>query len=157
MNCPETQKSSQLPELPKDVYLDERKININLELESTKTFDKAIITLSSGALGLSITFIRLIAPSPKYLWILFSAWGLLLFSLFTIMLSFKFSIRSLRRYRDMLDADQKGERDALKQKNTLARWTSFLNLFSLIAFILGIISLAVFVGTNLCRIRSEGG
>ena len=62
------------------IYLEERKDLVKAEQSMYERFDKAILTLSAGALGISITFINQIAPTPKPNtrgWIL-SAW--LLFS-----------------------------------------------------------------------------
>ena len=42
-------------------YHKERKVLIDGEWEAARSFDKAMLTLSAGALGLSITFIDKIA------------------------------------------------------------------------------------------------
>ena len=57
-------------------YLDERKLLIDAEAEGARSFDKAIMTLSAGALGLSLTFIKEIVchPHGSTLWLLIGAW-----------------------------------------------------------------------------------
>ena len=43
-------------------YLEERKLLIEAQQQSYQQFDKAILTLSSGGLGVSIIFLRDILP-----------------------------------------------------------------------------------------------
>ena len=48
-----------------NTYLDERKSLVNTELEISARFDKGILTLSGGALLLSMTFVKDIADKPN--------------------------------------------------------------------------------------------
>ncbi len=45
-------------------YLDERRLAMDAEKSGASQFDKAVLTLAAGAFGISIAFIREIAPSP---------------------------------------------------------------------------------------------
>jgi hypothetical protein len=79
-----------------ELYLDERKQLIDAARESSRTFDKAVLTFGAAVFGASIAFLKDIAPIPaaetmKWLgasWLLFSL-GLL-----AILLSFVFSHRA---------------------------------------------------------------
>ena len=54
-------------------YLDERRLLIEAEQKGAQQFDKAILTLTAGALAISLTFIKNIAPHPKAWTIIFLA------------------------------------------------------------------------------------
>ena len=45
--------------------LEDRKILIDAARESARTFDKAILTITSGAFGLSFIFLKEIVPTPN--------------------------------------------------------------------------------------------
>jgi hypothetical protein len=135
--------------LPQDVYADERKLLIDEEREAARTFDKAMLTLSGGALGLSITFIRQLAPKPHLIGLLVTAWSCLAVALLATILGLHISQSAIRRARDMLDDDQRGISDALNRKNDPARLTNCFNWIAAFAFLAGIAFLAVFAIFNL--------
>lgn len=132
-------------------YLDERRILIDLEKESSRSFDKAMLTLSAGALGLSITFIRQISPSPlpgtfgflKVAWICFAL------SILTTLISFLLSQSAIRKQREILDQDYQKGSNVKEQDNWLASATNALNWVSVLFFTVGIGLLSWFSIENL--------
>ncbi len=60
-------------------------------------YDRVVLTLSGGALALSITFVSQIAPAAIDSWKLAWGWGFLLVSLLLVALSYIPSIRAHRR------------------------------------------------------------
>ena len=72
------------------LFLDERKLLIDAEREGSRTFDKAILTLASGAFGFSIAFLKEIVPHPfsNTLWLLGVSWSFFAVSLVVILFSF---------------------------------------------------------------------
>lgn len=136
-----TQKYS--GDLPYDVYVDERKLLIDAEREGARSFDKYILTLAAGALGLSLTFIRIIAPtaSQKTVWYLFWAWGLFCLSILSTLVSFLTSQRACRIAVKILEGK--------KKNNHMAKVTLFLNIVSIIFFVGGTILLLIFSSKNL--------
>jgi hypothetical protein len=60
-------------------------------------YDRVVLTLSGGALALSVTFIAQIAPEAIDSWKLAWGWGFLLSSLLFVALSYIPSIRAHRR------------------------------------------------------------
>lgn len=63
------------------VYLDERKALIDAEREGARLFDKAILTLTAGAFGLSLAFIKQIVTVIKcgtLLWLIIGGLDFLL-------------------------------------------------------------------------------
>ena len=131
------------------VYLDERKQLIDAERNTAQQFDKAILTLASGALGLSITFIKQIAPHPKSqsIYFLIVAWVLFSFSILSTLISFLISQAACRRQREILDQDISEKEH--KINNNAADWTNRLNYLSIAFFILGIVFLIIFSAVNL--------
>ncbi len=90
---------------PHKSYLDERRAIESSEADAAKSFDQAMLTLSGGALGLSVTFIEHIAPRPLpwTLWILFPGMLFLGFSLALTLASFLISQYACRQSRHDLD------------------------------------------------------
>ena len=131
------------------VYLAERKALVEAEQEGAKFFDKAILTLTAGAFGLSLTFIRQIVPSIKYCtkFLLILGWTGFCLSLLSTLVSFLTSQAACRRQRRILESVFCKE--GAEEKNALAQVTHGLNIFSICAFIVGMIFLALFVILNL--------
>ncbi len=148
---------NKIDDLEYHVYLDERKALIDAEHESARLFDKAILTLTSGAFGLSLAFIRQIVPSIKCGTKLFLIFGWMGFSLslLSTLISFLISQFACRKQREILeleysrDQKQNSQEDKQNIKNKWACCTNRLNISSLVFFILGLIFLAVFVIINL--------
>jgi hypothetical protein len=139
-----------------DVYLGEREKLISSLAEETHKFDKAILTLSGGAFGFSLAFIKDIVPTIKggtFFWLL-ASWAGFGLSLLSTMISFLASQGACRKQIEILEQDFFGEEKQEKQKkqekltNRAAGWTLGLNITSIAAFILGVILLVVFVAIN---------
>ncbi len=66
----------------------ERQWLLQADHAASRDFDKAIMTLAAGALGVSIAFVHDVAPHPVRVAWLGWAWGLFAASLVLILLSF---------------------------------------------------------------------
>lgn len=120
---------------------------IKADYEASEAYDKAIMTLSGGALAISITFIHDIAPSPKpatvyWLAIAWCAFGL---SVALSLISKLTSQWALRKAIDQTDSltiyDQSpgaGFSDV----------TKYLNIIAGMAFLIGVGTLARFAVLN---------
>ncbi len=129
-----------------EVYLDERRPLIEAEQKGAQQFDKAILTLAGGALAISLTFIKNIAPHPK-VWTIYwlaLAWIAFIVSLLSTLCSFLTSQSACRKQRDILENEFFNSEDSHNENNISALWTKRLNLFSIILFVLGIIFLSIF-------------
>ena len=128
----------------------ERKLALEAEYSDAEHYDRWLITLASGSFGISIAFIRYIAPSPTCIskWFLGLAWIFLLLSILATLSSLQFSQLGFRRYREILDNKQIG-RDPQDESNRHADTVKVLNWASLILFILGAVMLAIFSFLNL--------
>lgn len=130
-------------------YLDERKLLIDAEREQSRSFDKAMLTLSAGALALSLTYMADFVVSPSGQGLLYAAWILFSISLLATAWSFLISQSALRKQREILDAIHGDKRRADRHsKNTLGRVTNCLNLCSVIAFTVAVAMLAAFAILN---------
>lgn len=137
--------------LEREVYLQERRDLIQAEAEQSRSFDKAILTLTAGALALSLTFAKDVVPtmSASTTWILQLSWGIFVLSLLLTLTSFQISASAIRRQREILDSEQASNRPVGQQINCPARWTGCLNWGSLIAFMVGAVMMTLFVALNL--------
>lgn len=182
---PELRPPSHLPTPMDDTnyqtYIDERKILVEAEQKSSDEFDKGILTLSSGALGLSLVFLEKIAPSPavETLPYLTLAWTFLILSVLSVLASFRTSVHAYQDQRSILEADFFGSgapeittppivasllnplfRKSDWHYNKWTRLTMFLNWCSIFTFILGTCFLAWFSfqnvwGTSVNKPQSE--
>ena len=131
--------------LEREAYLEERKMLIEGEGEASQSFDKTLVTLSAGAFGLSLAFIVQVAPRPVTMWALYLAWGGLVLSLLSVLLSFLMSQYGFRRAQEILDSRYKG---GIEESNVWNTATGILNVFSIVSFIVGVVSLAYFAVRN---------
>ncbi len=145
--------------LEQDTYLKTRQSYNEAELEVSGRYDKWILTLSGGALGLSITFIEKIAknPTPDTLFWLKISWGCLVISLLIALLSLVTSQSAIRENREELDSAHSEKR---APNLSFPRWftciTNGLNWGSLLLFILGVTFLCVFSFKNIDQSITKG-
>ena len=146
--------------LDQETYLSTRKSYDEAELEVSGRYDKWILTLSGGALGLSITFIEKIAKSPTpdtLVWLKIS-WVCLVLSLLTGLLSLVTSQSAIRENRNELDlAHSERRAPRLIFSRCFTYVTNGLNWGSLFLFILGVAFLCVFSFTNIDQSITKGG
>lgn len=135
--------------MDKETYHAERKLLIDAEREGARSFDKAMLTLSAGALALSITFVRHVAPQPRLVWVLVVSWVAFICSLLSILLSFLLSEAGMRKQRKIIDADLMRQSKACSEPNWFFKAVVGTNWASMVLFVGGVILFAVFAGCNL--------
>ena len=128
-------------------YQQQRDSACEIEERVAHSFDKAMLTLSAGALGLSVTFVQHIAPNPVHLCRLACAWAGFGLSLVSTLLSLLLSQHALRQYRRSLD--DRIARKSSPERRRSAHVTNCLNWASAILFIVGVWFLAWFSFANL--------
>jgi hypothetical protein len=132
-------------------YIEERKSLIDAEREAARSFDKAMITLSSGGLALSIAFVGQASPTGVELgYFLFASWIFFSLALLTITASFLMSQSALRAQREIIDQEysQKCSDNGSGRKNRYATYTGCLNWLAIGFFALGVLSLVTFTIRN---------
>lgn len=121
-----------------------RELLQKMENEAQDQYDKTVLYLSTGALGISFTFLKDIISVENAVAIgwLVTAWISWAISVSAILWSFFSSRIALRNAIKAIDEDKKPDSKADK-------FTTILNFLSGIFFILGLICIIVFVKTNL--------
>lgn len=135
-------------DLEYEVYLESRKSYVESKGKSSEMFDKSILTLAAGALGLSITFINQIVETikPGTLFWLGIAWVGLCLSILSTLISFRTSVESFEKQIKILDDSYPNIPTISNKYITI---TKALNWVSTASFIVGTGCLAVFSYINL--------
>jgi hypothetical protein len=130
------------------IYVDERKSLVEGEKTTADNFDKNILTLAAGALGISLVFLEKIAPepNPKTLIYLYLSWASLVSSLLAILSSQLTGQYAYRRARVLLEDEffPEEKKENCKKGNWWAKTTQFLNWASIFAFVFGTALLVYF-------------
>lgn len=138
--------------MDKDVYLQHINVLYETEADQARQFDRAVLTLASAALGLSITFLKDIVPHPipTTIYWLVSAWVLLTASILSTLTSFQLSQSALRRAREIWDSKYEDQENCLDDdSNRLSGWVIGLNWTSLVLFVAGVLIFVAFVSLNI--------
>jgi len=140
-------------------YLDHRHLLIQGRFLVSASLDKALLTLSGGALAVSMTFVKDIAKNPTWTWVLVGAWisfgftvGVMLLSIYVCQLAYK-------REREILDVKQRRKSDKEQNNNITKRnngakniWsilTEIGTLISMLSFMIGLVFLGIFIWVNM--------
>ncbi|MBU0586612.1 hypothetical protein KJ780_03800, partial [Candidatus Micrarchaeota archaeon] len=119
-----------------------------LKQESQRSYDKAVLSLSGGALGISFAFIsKFIGDSqvvcPGWLLTAWISWGI---SITSILFSFYFSNIALRKAINQVDS---GTIQSERPGGLFDKVTATLNAFGGILFLIGVFSIIIFVSANM--------
>jgi len=119
-----------------------------LERESQQSYDKAVLTLSGGALGISFAFVSDFLDKSNVIcsgWLLTAwiSWGV---SVSAILFSFFFSNLALRKAIDQVDKKTIQKERPGGSFDTI---TAFLNAAGGLLFLVGVISIIIFVIANM--------
>jgi hypothetical protein len=125
----------------------------------TDSFDKGMLTLSSGALGVSLVFIKDIIPLGHAVWIslLLISWVAFALCIVVTVVSFLLSTAALKRHRDLLDEMYKTKNREL-EKNQTSGWSISVWICTRLAltlFLLGLVLTVVFVIKNVSNSHTE--
>jgi hypothetical protein len=139
---------SQQPKPPiPDHLVDYRKFLVSAEQKSQEDFDKAVLTLSGSALGISFTFLKdivgvnPIAEPELLIW----SWRLWAGSILCVLFSYFLSHISLRKAIAQVDD---GTIYNQKPGEAWATWTACLNISGAALFVLGVLTLTYFASIN---------
>lgn len=132
-------------------YVDFRRMYADSNRETSKLLDQSLLTLAGGALGLSLTFIRQVFPSPTLgsLPALLFAWVLFGSCILATLISLITSGHANERTTEQLDEAFYGGGLISKPNNIASAWTGHANVISMACFINAVWLLAWFVIQNL--------
>ena len=133
-------------------YLKERSALVDAKFRVAENYDKAFLTLTGGALAISMTFIANIVKNPIDKWSLIIAWICLGLGLALHLFSCQFCGKAYGTQISELDKEQQARFDGKEYKYKKNKWSSVTKTFNYITlalFLLGIVFLAIFVITNI--------
>ncbi|MEZ0150394.1 MAG: hypothetical protein AB9Q19_13940 [Candidatus Reddybacter sp.] len=121
-------------------------------LSNNEAFDKAILSLSSAGLGLSLTFFKFVVPADKacHIDLLERGWYFFLGAIVSTLISFVVSQQAQKKEIEHAEKYYLEGLDEYGNKNNPAsNLTEALNILSGILFIVALVSIVSFVTENI--------
>jgi hypothetical protein len=128
-------------------FLDERRSLNDARFKVAETLDKALLTLSGGALGISMTFVKDIAKNPTCKYTLIGSWILFGLTIASILLSLYFCQAAYKKQREILDDEQIGKKNTKNNKWSIV--TKALYFIAIVSFLFGLLLLGIFIVVNM--------
>ena len=142
-----------------ELYVKEEEDLSKRDLSNVENLDKAILSLSSAGLGLSLVFIRNVVKlaEANYVWILHVSWLMFVLAITSTLLSYLFGQHALDRQRDLNEKYfLEGDENARQQSSFASGMTRFLSYVSVFTYIAAVSGTAIFIGLNLENIPAIG-
>lgn len=125
-----------------------RQALIDTKIKLNESYDKLLITLSGGALALSITFLKDVIGTKDILYpsLLLTSWGLFIFSLASILGEILFGIQAHKKAIKQID-----DNTIYKEKvgGKYSFFSIILHWAAAVSLLLGLIFISVFVYLNI--------
>ncbi|WP_153145323.1 hypothetical protein [Dechloromonas sp. H13] len=139
------------------LYGETRADLLKRQLSNSENVDRAILTVSTAALGFSLAFLKDVVPiqTADYVWLLYFSWTLFVLAIINTLFSFYTSQKAIDAQLELarLYYIQQDE-SALASKPKFSTVTDFLNSAGSIIFVAGLITACIFVGINLGKEQS---
>lgn len=151
-----TQTESNAASQPeRDLYIAHAKQTWNDIQSSTDSFDQSLLTLSSGALGLSLAFIKDIVPFKEAVWskTLYASWISFAVCVVLTVFSFRLSIAAQGKHLEYLAKYYLERRQEYFNKRSV--YSKVLSVFTWLAsafFLIGLVCTVLFCLKNVGRI-----
>ncbi|MBP1646539.1 MAG: hypothetical protein H6Q16_2117 [Bacteroidetes bacterium] len=132
-------------------YSDEYRDKIQeIVSKSEDDFDKKILTIASGALAISFSFISFLVSINNCKWLLIIGWFLLIICIFTNLFSHLSSKRNAQKTIEDLDNGKPEDEDNVRC-NIIKRnkRINLINLLSVIFLLVGVLLIIIFAAINL--------
>jgi hypothetical protein len=115
-------------------------------LKASESYDKMIVTLAGGGLGLTVTFIHDLTPHPRLVWLLLVGWSFWCASLLLVLVSYLSSVSAHGQIIDQMD-----ERVASVRRPR--KWTTAFNYAAALLLVVGAVYVVVFAWYNLLHVH----
>jgi hypothetical protein len=127
----------------------------------SENFDKYLITFSTGALALSLSFIKDIVPLKDAIWVpcLIVSWFLFISAALVTLISFRISLRALEKMSPVVDEFYLNGNVEAFNKHMTDPWTLWVDRCAwggIIFFVLGLIFTMIFVSANVLGAKRMG-
>jgi hypothetical protein len=145
-------KNMSATEERKNLYATTRADLLVRQLSNSENFDKAILSLSTGALGLSLTFIKFIVPLEKAISIGYLTLSWLMFGAAIIATLLSFVSSQLGINKQLVFAKEyylNNNEEFLAKTNWFAKITNYLNYAAGLFFAIAVATTIFFVTQNL--------
>lgn len=133
------------------LYVKEEEDLSKRDLSNVENLDKAILSLSSAGLGLSLVFIRNVVKLAEadHVWVLHVSWLMFVFAITSTLLSYLFGQRALNKQREFNEKYYlEGDEDAGQKVTFSSRITRVLSYVSVFTYIAAVACTALFIGLN---------
>jgi len=136
--------------------LEYRKVLVAADQKGQEEFDKAVLSLSGGALGVSLVFLKdVIGSDPiQYPYLMMLAWACWAFSTLAVLSSYHMSNLTVREGIAQIDRD---EAYSGPIGGRYAAWTQRLNMVGAGLFFAGVLLITVFASINLSNKERSNG
>ena len=121
------------------------------DLSNVENLDKAILSLSSAGLGLSLIFIRNVVKLEEaaHIWLLHVSWLMFVLAITSTLLSYLFGQSALNKQRIINEKYYlEGDEDAGWRIPLASKITRFLSYVSVSTYIAAVSFTALFIGCN---------
>lgn len=132
-------------------FLENRAYYAELAKHNITSYDKALLALSSGALGISIAFIDKIGgvTETSYRWVVGVSWLFYLVAILANLQSYRTGWQDATHEIECMDKTFKGEGKTALPTNVYRERTTRLNTLAFLAFAAGTIALCTFALLNM--------
>lgn len=134
------------------LYSETRQDLLNRQLSNTQNYDRAILSLSTAALGFSLAFIKdlVVLNDSSHVWLLFSSWGFFVIAIIMTLLSFVTSQKAIEKQLYFAEQYYLNEREEfIKKKNWMSYLTDWIFYSSSVVFITAVFLTVLFVKINI--------
>lgn len=133
------------------MFSERRQELIDRQLSNSESQDRAVLTLSSSGLVLSVSFIRFVVElkAAVYAWLLYSSWVLFATAVISTILSYLIGQKAINdsievSYKYYIEDDDDYE-DVIPFSSKI---NDKVNLVSSVSFMLAVVSVALFIALN---------
>jgi len=133
----------------RELLRDDRRELIDAHRDNSRSQDRTVLTLSGGALVLSIAFVSDISTNPSWEGLLIVAWVSFALSVAALLLAFPVATKRINDQivaitQDVYQYQSASPTPPKKQKN----WIGRLNTTALVGFYVGLVAIGVFATIN---------
>ena len=134
-----------------ELYVKEEEELSKRDLSNVENLDKAILSLSSAGLGLSLVFIRNVVKLAEadHVWVLHVSWLMFVLAITSTLLSYLFGQYALNKQREFNEKYYlEGDEDAGQRTSRASGVTRVLSYVSVFTYIAAVACTALFIGLN---------